>query len=221
MSEEVPSGQLDPATVIALLHRYESTHSDPRTWQSQAATLRHAARHLISIHLRAHNSELDGMPMDRAMPLLIDQELHRPALMLAAFAIEVLLKAVVIKKGSAVNFENHDLIGLSEVAGLEAVLNKEVLRKLMAFALWKGRYPTSRAKKSTQDHLSKQRKHMEKVSKSKSVTLGDLRPLPGLDLPNALYDYSSGPEDYGGDLAVELFEKAMVTYQAVFEEFQA
>lgn len=207
--------------IVALMYRYEKAVNDPLAWQQHAQVLRRAAEHLMNVHRQALNSTIEDKSIDAWIWRQTDLELHRPALMLAAYSVEVLLKAVIKKKASTASaVEHHEWSDLAKDAGLEKDLNPETLAKLNEFALWKGRYPTSKAKKHSQDHLEKQRKHIEKVLKSKNAKFGDLRPLPGLDLPKAHYDHSAGPEDYAGSGSQQLFEEAMAMYAVIFAEWR-
>lgn len=220
MTEKTIGDRVDVAALVKMRYRYEETRNDPFAWQQQAQLLREAANYLICIHKAAMEQDIDGVSLDVELSNLIALEMHRPALMMAAFAIEVLLKALLIKNGKSADIEHHDLGVLAKDAGLEEMLDRDVLQKLTVYSIWKGRYPTSKAKKSTPDHLMKQKNFIANALNLKNFTFGDLKPQRGLDLPNALYDHSATIEDYGGTLAIKLFDDAMTIYNSIYDEWR-
>jgi hypothetical protein len=221
MNGEKESDRLDSRDLVALMYRYESTREDHRQWQRDAQLQRRAAEHLIAANLRAFDALTDGMPMQTAAPLLTDLQLHRPALMLAAYAVELMLKAVIVKKDpKATGIEIHDLNKLSEIAGMQSALDQDAISNLKQFAIWKGRYSTSRPTKKMLADLKKQAEHVEKVLSSGKAKFGDIRPLPGLQLPTALHDHSAKPEDGSGSASINFFNQAMGIYRIVYQEWK-
>lgn len=218
LSEKDEHLKLTPAMVADRLYAFERTYGDHRKWWSDANLLNHAARHLMAAHRRAMEAEDEVTAISSA---LIDCELHRPALMLAAMSVELILKALIVKNSAAAeNLQTHDLCLLSKRAGMGAVLDQEVLTKLTEFIVWKGRYPTNSPTKPRREELRKQKAHIEKVLNSANATLGDLRPKAGPNQPRALHDTFTELSDLGGTFALRLFDDAMKQYAAVFSEWQ-
>src|SRR5687767_12625297 len=175
MNGEKESDRLDPRDMVALLYRYESTREDHRQWQQDAQLQCRAAEHLMAANLCAFDTLTDGMPMETAAPLLIDLQLHRPALMLAAYSVELMLKSLIVKKDpKATGIEIHDLNKLSEIAGMQSTLDQDVLSNLKQFAIWKGRYSTSKPTKKMLSDLKKQAEHVEKVLSSDKAKFRDI-----------------------------------------------
>jgi hypothetical protein len=75
-------------------------------------------------------------------------EVDGVAYMIAGFAVEVLMKALIIQKESGVDskgqfqLKNHDLLKLADRAGLTISDDeKRLLERLQEYAIWAGRYP--------------------------------------------------------------------------------
>jgi hypothetical protein len=223
MSTGNEGDRLDPRDLVASLYRYDNTRADHRQWILDAQLQRHAAEHLMAANRLAFDrlANIDGMPIEKAAPLLVDLQLHRPALMLAAYSVELMLKALIIKKDpKAAGIETHDLNKLSETAGMQSMLDQDVLRSLKQFAIWKGRYSTSKATKRMLSDLKKQAEHVERVLSSGTPRFGDIRPLPGLELPTALHDHSAKPEDGSGSASIAFFNQAIGIYHIILQEWR-
>jgi hypothetical protein len=96
---------------------------------------------------------------------LIDVQLHRQAFFLAAMAIELALKAVIIRREADLLQQaarsprrrlqwtagtGHELVDLANRAGFTPP-DAELLTTLQEFSIWKGRYPLSNRWESLYD----------------------------------------------------------------------
>jgi hypothetical protein len=147
--------------------------------------------------------------------------MHIPALMLAAYSVELMLKALIIKRDpKSSHIEHHGLVSLAIAAGMQGRLDEGVLEKLTEYSTWRGRYPTSKEpKKKETEAIDREKARIEQALASPNVTFGQLIPAPGVNRPKARHDFSSGPEDYGGTYSVEFFDKAMAIYGTIFDEW--
>jgi hypothetical protein len=132
-----------------LQQHYHRQHNNPAAWALSAWDLE-AASDVLFEKYQNNNTE-DGPPLD-----LDHERLHIPATMLFGFAVENLLKGVLIKQHGdfakarkAINDVekgawNHNLLVLAEATNYP--LKEEQrrwLRTLSASIKWAGRYPTS------------------------------------------------------------------------------
>jgi hypothetical protein len=123
--------------------RFDATGKNLRIWLEQSKCL-HRAAYLLA--------ESKPAPRDRFW-----NAIHSPvALMLGAYAIETLLKMVIVGQyietqglltvsRHAKDFvpTTHDLLKLSEQAKLRTnAADRKVLKRLSRYSIWAGRYPT-------------------------------------------------------------------------------
>lgn len=76
-------------------------------------------------------------------------------MMLCGMSLELLFKAIIVKKGLIVNDSSHDLLVQASSAGIEySSKEKKLLRILTHSIVWQGRYPTPK-KEAPWDEFSK------------------------------------------------------------------
>ena len=133
--------------------------SEPRSWLSMARNLRHSADAIFERENRVAQRFMDEI---RRLDTLGDTEKPEEwdeaafphpnfaaALMLVAFAIENLLKGLVVAKGLAPftgqrlprPLQTHELYRLHNLASPTATISRDTLEFLSNISMWRGRYP--------------------------------------------------------------------------------
>jgi hypothetical protein len=128
---------------------YDWLGREPATWRSSALELKRAAD-AVAIQWA---QDLD--PTTRANPTAVPPNLGPPYMLLAAFAVENLAKAILIKRDpnlfpltvpSKGGLKTHNLVDLVDrVGGTWTGADLTLVRRLAQFAEWSGRYPTPTA----------------------------------------------------------------------------
>lgn len=118
-------------------------------WQEKAASLLMSLEAIRPVLVESWKSLIDAEIGERSKPEL---KIHGTYLMLAAYAIENLLKASIVRsrgwsveeleKALPKEIKSHDLVALSQSAGIAfTVEGKELLARQSTYSTWAGRYP--------------------------------------------------------------------------------
>lgn len=141
---------------------FEDTVKEPSSWLRTAQSLKLAAELVIDGPLyKSHFMLMRGEDMVIPIPedeVFAKHDLLLVHMMLAGFAVENLVKGIIVAKklASAKSGEldkrlsKHDLLKLCEQAGIEIQLDeteKNLLKRLSTYTVWAGRYPASKTNK--------------------------------------------------------------------------
>ena len=132
----------------------------PSSWLSSAERLREAAevifaaeQHREKPYFEAYQEACETArgQTDHSAEIRADPPNYVPAQMLYAFAIENILKGIIVAKdptkirSEKIAFDNHTLAGLAAEAGVDlAIQDPTILEALTELAVWAGRYPSAK-----------------------------------------------------------------------------
>jgi len=105
--------------------------------------------------------------------------------MLCGMSMELIFKAIVVKREDKVNESDHNLLNHASMAGIIYSEHERQLLKILTHSIvWAGRYPTPTPKK---------RGHMQEYSELVSAKLFDQVPLGtmSISIPNHSLDWES------------------------------
>lgn len=119
---------------------------DPQSWVESALDLVRTLNYLRAPAI----AFFTAAAREQALPL--EQKVQGSYMMIAAFAVENLLKAIIAKRSSPQDaaqtatlpseLKTHDVAKLAAIAGVSLTgAGLELLQRLTYFAVWAGRYP--------------------------------------------------------------------------------
>lgn len=132
--------------------KYRGSLSEPKAWIHVARNIVHGMDCLRPVVVDFWKEVADSVLKNSPNGLNVQKTIHGVYLMLASYALENLLKALLIKKrsfgpesfsaGLPKEIDTHNLEELANSVGIEVGdSEKELLKRLSAYAYWAGRYP--------------------------------------------------------------------------------
>lgn len=153
---------IDPSRVLDRHKRYQFAQR-PSAWLSVAEKLQEAAELILTDQVKYEQpyftayedaSQRAQVSPDKSAEILCPPPNNVPAQMLYAFAIENLLKGLIIANdgerigAKEITVATHDLVDLARQADFTLALqDKPILESLSELATWAGRYPADRTLK--------------------------------------------------------------------------